>query len=72
MKHPAMSLTYEGEKLFLVFGEAKVEVVLPYTAEAVRQSLADCDVRPAIIATAIDFLERLRADFQRPDILAAA
>lgn len=70
--NPAMSLTYEGEKPFLNYGKAKIEIAVPYTPEAVRRSLGERGFRGSIIDDAIVFLERIRADFQRPDILAVA
>jgi hypothetical protein len=69
---PAISVTYEGDKLFLVDGGKKVELQVPYDAEVTCAHLHKNGFSAERAATAVRFLDALRDNFQRPDILAVA
>lgn len=70
--NPAMSVTYEGDKLYLIDGDRKVELSVPYDAAKTCASLHQKGFSAERAATAVRFLDALRDSFQRRDILAAA
>ncbi len=69
---PAISVTYEGDRLYLVDGDRKVELSVPYDAGKTCALLHKKGFSAERAATAVRFLDALRDNFQRPDILAAA